>query len=312
MNHWMSRSSSKVTKKSELVKLDKKHQPKSIGLKQESTPPIRGLVMYLRWKYCAIVLACVSLGGLLGISTVQGCEMQLDYGYNVGDTFHFKDQTITIVSMNQTHLVEETTTEFKVQITAIDENIDGYTIRVTAEILSLSGGLNFLNSASVMEGHTAIVSGPQVLFTHVDWGIHSHEFIIDANNYQASTQMTGSFEEHQSLHLFHWNFSRYVNATQSPYDINFDGHYDGYNVISGYLAHFNEEGVLLLREFITEFRFDNGANYYRVRQISQIISSPPPLFIFETGIILGVVIIAISILTLITFFWFRRSTIASE
>ncbi len=240
--------------------------------------------------------------------------MQLLYGYSVGDTYSFTDSIIETLDFNQTHLYEESTHRIMLRITAIDENIDGFNIRLTTEITDLSAGLVDINHTVVMEGHTSIVSAPQVYFTHTHWSIHSHEFIQDANNYQAATQLSGTVGENTALHLFYWNLSRTINETFSPYDMDQDGSMDAYTSISGYSARFNDQGVLLLREFITEFLFDNGARYYRLRQIYLSPDSPStlPILTLETGLILGIIVIVTVSLSIITLYWYRRGLTPHE
>ncbi len=265
--------------------------------------------MHTLRKILVILLACVGVIGILVSPYVEGSEMQATFGYSVGDSYTFTDSIIETTKVNQTNLREDISHQFGIRITAIDEAVGGYTIRLTTEILNLSAGLTHLNHSNVMEGHTSIVSGPRVYFTHTLWSVHSFEFISDADDYQSATQMSGTVEENADLHLYYWNLSREISETISIYDMNQDGQTDAYTSISGYLAHFSEQGVLLRREFITEFRFANGANYYRLRQISLTTGPlpPSPILTPETGVILGVIVTVTLSLSILTLYWYRRS-----
>lgn len=264
--------------------------------------------MYLNRRALLVILSSLCLTVLFVNPVIQGREMQINYGYSVDDTFTFRDITRETVELNQTRIKEEHSREYQLRIRAIDENIDEFTIRLTTEILDISSGLPQFNYSSFMEGHTPIVSGPQVVFTHTMWSIHSFQFAEDANAYQFNTQMSGTVEEDSQLHLYHWNLSRYINANISTYDMDQDGIVDSFTSIAGFTAWFNDDGVLLLREFITDFRFDNGAHYYRLRQISLLTGLPSGLLVItpEMGLIISVVVIVTLGLSLLTLYWFRR------
>jgi hypothetical protein len=165
-----------------------------------------------------------------------------------------------------------------------------------------------------MEGYTPIVSAPQVVFTHTMWSIHSVQFIEDAANYAATTQMSGTIEEDSQLHIYHWNLSRYITANISTYDMDLDGIMDSFTSIAGYTAWFNDQGVLLLREFITDFRFDNGAHYYRIRQISLVAITPSmvPIITPEMMLVLGLVVFVTFSLGIVTLYWYRRGPSSLE
>ena len=255
-----------------------------------------------------VILTWITLGVVLVNPSTSGSEMQYYFGYSEGDSFTFRDSTSERLHINQTQLYKEVMHQFKTTIKAIDENIAGYRIRLTTEIMNLSLGIDSSNYTIFMEGHSSIVAAPRVLFTHTLWVVHSSEFLSDASDYQATTQMNGTVGEYPDFHLFYWNLSRYIDETVSPYDMDGDGNMDAYMSISGYLAQFNNQGVLLLREFITEFRFENGAHYYRLRQIVQIFDSPSTLpgISVELGFVVGLIVIVTIILSIITLYWFRR------
>ncbi|MFX1510589.1 MAG: hypothetical protein ACFFBR_09810 [Promethearchaeota archaeon] len=270
--------------------------------------------MYINRRTLLVIQSSLCVAVLFVNPVVHGREMQVIYGYSVGDIFTFRDITQETVELNQTHINEDYSIEYQLRIRAIDENIDGFTIRLTTEILDISFGLPQFNYSSFMEGHTPIVSGPQVVFTHTIWSIHSVQFAEDADAYQANTQMSGTVEEDSQLHLYHWNLSRYINANISTYDMDQDGAMDSFTSIAGFTAWFNDDGVLLLREFITDFRFDNGAHYYRLRQILLLTGMPSGSLVItpDMGLIISVVVIVTLGLILLTLYWFRRELSSPE
>ncbi|MFX1566275.1 MAG: hypothetical protein ACFFCH_09810 [Promethearchaeota archaeon] len=264
--------------------------------------------MQLNRKVLLVIIPFICLTSVSSNPVIQGHKMQASYGYAVGDEFTFKDLTRSSVDVNQTHIHGETEIQYHLQITAIDENTDGYTIRLITEILDINLGLLQFNNTVIMEGHTPIVSGPQVVFTHTTWSIHSIQFNEDAANYAENTQMSGTIEEDSLLHIYHWNLSRYIPANTSTYDMDLDGLMDSFTSIAEYTARFNDQGVLLLREFITDFRFDNGAHYYRIRQISLVTNTPSmtPSITPELGLVIGVIVIVTIGLVIVTLYWYRR------
>lgn len=258
------------------------------------------------------ILCIVSLSvcTVWSIPFTQGREMQSNYGYAIGESFTFTDSLIEIFDINQTHLREEITHTIKIQILAIDIDMDNYTLRITATIANLSAGLSAYMQSIFIEGYTPIVTGPRSYFTHTNWDAHITDFTDSANDYIAATQMSGISTYDLDIRHFYWNLTKTVDASISPYDVDQDGEMDAYDVISKYSAQFDERGVLELREYITEFRFHSGAQYIRHRHVS-LVTAPsliapiltPVLIIFVT-----VIVVATGFLCTITVFWFRRST----
>ncbi|MDO8056232.1 MAG: hypothetical protein Q6361_05175 [Candidatus Hermodarchaeota archaeon] len=242
---------------------------------------------------------------------ISGSNAQLQYGYEVGDVYSFTDSIIETFEANSTHLYEEISHSFQVHIQDIAENASYNSIVITVKVLNLSAGLVDYIQSVIMEGCTFIVASPYVYFTHTQWDLHVIDFLDSAENYQQATQMTGSVEHNQNERYFHWNLSKFISASVSPYDTDEDGQMDAYTVISMYSARFTEEGVIEERVFFTENRFTNGALYHRNRHITldANLSMPgSPL----TLIVIGLVVVTMVMLIVLTLFLYRRPPVMPQ
>ncbi|MFX0170204.1 MAG: hypothetical protein ACFE89_12760 [Candidatus Hodarchaeota archaeon] len=236
---------------------------------------------------------------------VSGSEIQSQYGYQTGEIYSFTDSVTETFDMNDTYLLEQAMHSFQIQIQTVEENVANYTILITVQILNLSAGLEDYLRVTDMEGHTPIVASPFIYFTHTQWDLHVIDFLDSAEDYMAATQMSGSVNYDLETRYFTWNLSKYISTLISPYDIDDDEDPDAYTSISRYSATFTEKGVLQSREFITEFRFTNGARYCRARRISldTPLSVPQPIIFL---IIIGVLIVSTLLLVALTIFWTYR------
>lgn len=256
-------------------------------------------------------LASLTLCLLVILFPMSGSNAQLQYGYQVGDIYSFTDTIIETFDANSTHLYEEISHTFQVHIQEITENVSYNSIVITAKVLNLSAGLEDYVRSVIMEGYTFIVASPYVYFTHTQWGIHVIDFLDSAENYQQATQMSGSVEYNQNERHFHWNMSKFISATISPFDTDEDGQMDAYTIISKYSAKFTEEGVVEERVFVTKNLFSNGAVYDRNRHITLDTSLPLPSLPL-TPLIIGVVVATTMILIVLTIFLYRRPPVMPQ
>lgn len=244
----------------------------------------------------------------MGISSPEGRNLlDSSYGYGPGDHFQFTDNITKTLDIQTDYLVEEIVHTIGVWIEAVDEDVEYYSIRITARITNLSAGLDTYNSTSYMEGYSPIVAGPRVYFTHTDWNVHYSDWIVAANAFQYDTQLTGSVSQDLEARYFHWNLTRYIDNSTSLLDIDLDGIVDAYDIIHSYTAQFNEDGVVLFRSFYDEKAFECGARYTRLRTITlEGESTNPPWLIDPYLTIIIVIISTAALLSVTVFFLIRR------
>lgn len=251
-------------------------------------------------------LAAILFSSLIILSPIAGSQTQLHFGYQIGDEYLFVDTITETFDANETHLLVQTIQSFHVHIQAILDNTSHESIVITTRLQNLSAGLDGYIQVVNMQGYTPIVASPYSYFTHTQWELHVTDFLESADNYRAATQMTGTVDHDQNARYFHWNLSTFITSTISPYDTDGDGQMDAYTVVSKYSATFTEEGVLLIREFITQNYFTNGAVYQRIRRITQDTGADSPTSPI-IPIVIGFVIATTIGLVALTVFWYRRS-----
>lgn len=239
-------------------------------------------------------------------SKVQN-PLDYSYGYGFGDHFQFADNTTETLDLQTDYLREEVVHTIGVWIEAVDEDVDYYSIRITARITNLSAGLDTYNTTCYMEGYSPIVAGPRVYFTHTNWNLHYSDWIAAANQYQQDTQLTGSVSQDLENRYFNWNLTHYIDNSTSLLDIDLDGTFDAYDIVHSYTAQFNEDGVLLLRSFYDERTFDCGARYTRLRTITLESEPTTPHWLIDPYLTtLLIIIITVVILIIAAFLLIRR------
>jgi hypothetical protein len=241
---------------------------------------------------CLMIWHSVSASfSLMGISPPEDrVPLNYSYGYSAGNHFQFTDNITETLDIQTDFLVEEEVHTIGVGIEAIDEDVEYYSIRITARVTNLSAGIDTYNSTYYMEGYSPIVAGPRVYFTHTDWNIHYSDWLTSANEYQEFNQLSGSVSQNLETRYFYWNLTKYVDNSTSIYDIDLDGVADAYFIINSYTAQFDEDGVLQLRSFYAAKKFDCGAIYTRLRTIK--LESEPSnasLFIYTSFTIIIII-----------------------
>ncbi len=268
-----------------------------------------------RFKYVlALCLVCLYVNCLLVATTIQGCEVQPNYGYSAGEAFTFTDTIIETLIYNQTPLYEETTHTILIRIESIQDEFANRIICINVSIANLADGLDSFYTKSTIEGYTPIVSGPSVYFTHTIWTGHMVDFSNSFNDFRAATQMSGIMMMNIDTFSFSWNLTGSIPQNISLYDIDQDGVNDPYDEISIYSAKFDSRGVLLVKDFINEFYFTNESYYIRHRQVSLNIGLMPlfNLLTNETMLFMGLFSLVTLSVTIITVIWYRRLSIFQE
>lgn len=268
----------------------------------------------------AIFLICLTVSGFCNVHPILyvtkypnfliGCETDQYYGYTAGDQFVFTDTLVRSLVLNETHFVEEEVHTYRIEITAVAENVENYTIRISALITNLSAGLDVIYETTVIEGYSPIWAGPSVYFTHTDWDSHVIDFHYAANDFIEYTQMSGYSYYDTEIRYFFWNFTKPIDAETSLYDLDEDGQNDPYDIVTTYSALFDQRGVLSNRDFFEEMRFENGNLYTRHRQILRSLDPlPSPIPFQQFVLLLGLFIGSVVLLSIIAFIVYRRYTI---
>lgn len=236
---------------------------------------------------------------------------QKEYGYKAGDEYLF------IVEMSSTADTEEgktTTTssyEMLVRIQDVDEDADGYSIKIDV-IIVCSGRGYFpgqpmgywgpIIQKQTLEGDTLITNGgfwPTTLFTTTDWdkrGDEWDEYVEQINRYEGCT-VTDSYA---SGGVFTVSGEIDVSDDDSYIDYDDDGDYDGYTGTFAIRSEYDKNGVLVSSSIQMEITFN-----YRNRMTStyKIYRGPKPLIPGGTGTLTYILIGGISVAAcIITFF----------
>lgn len=246
-------------------------------------------------KTC-FILVIIVLTSLLVVNSIYNMSAVAVkmYEYKEGDRYRFIVEMSSSVDTEEGKTFSTISDEIIVNIASIDEDDDGYDIKIEVFVIS-SGYGNFLGiysysepiSELIIEGNTLLSEGiyPGMfnLFTSTDWDDREDDwkYIIDEVDNQGGYRVT---EESASNGVFTLHAEITVSDDDSDMDYDNDGDKDGYTGWFSMKGEYNDNGVLKSSNIETyiEFNKNNHITYSNI-----VYSGGRPLISSERFLYIG-------------------------
>lgn len=216
------------------------------------------------------------------------------YEYKEGDEYRFIVEMSSSVDTEEGRTVSTISDEIMVNITSIDEDDDGYDIKIGMFVIS-SGYGNFLGmysysrpiSKQIIEGNTLLSEGSYPgmfnMFTSTDWDDCEDDwkYIVDEVDNREGYRVT---EESASNGVFTLHAEITVSDDDSDMDYDNDGDKDSYTGWFSMKGEYNGNGVLKSSNIETyiEFNRNNRITYSNI-----VYSGGKPLISSERFLYIG-------------------------
>ena len=199
------------------------------------------------------------------------------YGYEKGDEYQFVMEISTTTTTEEGTASTSQSNEFIVKIKDVDEDADGYSIKIKTLIVGSTGfypGYGGLMEEQIIEGDRLMAyegiggftGGYFNLFTSTDWDERGDEWeeLIDEMDDQEGYDVR---EDSASNGVFSLLADIDVDDDESTMDYDDDDDYDGYTGRLSLKGEYDEKGVLKssIAEYYMEFNERNNIEYsYKV------------------------------------------------
>jgi len=246
---------------------------------------------FLTW---AIILVWLSL--ILGSVFIETANGVLKYGYKEGEQYPFLMETYSEIKTTEGTTKSSTSSSAIIKIKSIDENKDGYDLKI--EVLIVGGpsfyygeyyGSSLINKYTFEGNKLQSYSGPTGfnLLTSTDWNKREGEWenFVDEMDDQPGTTIKVD-DSKNGVFTLEINLNVY-DTESNAIDYDNDGDKDGYTGWEKVNVAYDQNGVLksIVYEVYMEFNAQNSAKYmYKISIGSSLIPMDILMYVIVAAI----------------------------